>query len=479
MGDHRTLHFMRTAGGLAHRNALRKRIERVQVQRLVFLDDHKVLTDIRPESDNWEAGGTRYVDLQGGAHWLPPAARSFPASVTKGTRLSLQVDLSVASADVDPIPCEIVATATDVPADSGAPGAFTFRATVELGGTPLVRVVLVADAALADQVFYCSDFSIVWNAQVAGRTLSAGTTGPHRLYITYGAPDPGGRPQPTPFGDAPPLLEDGITEKRMSSAVCTTESRWREAIKKVDPATGQPWDRNDPHVIVQWLMNWIPRYTLTRNPNVPRKYGHPQYHWDRTVDPPRQISAWPLADYAEYFAECQAIVRFIRGILLQVGCPGVVEHVLVYAHPDDGGTTVREDSVIPPDMDPSKYAMGKKGPTLPGGLAHPSAQAPGLASGLTDKVVLVGEIMPEHRVVNSFEACLKFTFGGRLAYYAGGGGGFSPSKEHVIHCFFQLIWFKYVDEHDKSAGNRVAAIVYPTTDPAVYGPKGDDARWPF
>jgi len=218
MGDLGRLRFMRTAGGLNHRNALRKKITRVTVQRLVFLDDHKMLTDISHTGVNWAAGGTKYVQKQGGAHWLA-AGQSFPASVTKATRLAIEVDIGVESADADPIECVITATASLPAGDTGAPEAFTFKATAVLGGAAVVRLRLVAAAPLADHVFVALDWALSWQAVAAGRTFDMGKTGPHRLYVTYGTPEAGGRPLVHPFGEDPAPIEDGITDKRMHAAV--------------------------------------------------------------------------------------------------------------------------------------------------------------------------------------------------------------------------------------------------------------------
>jgi hypothetical protein len=214
------LRVMRTAGGLAHLNALRKTIRAAKVVQLTFLDDHCVLKNIPPSAPSdretsWANEGTLYVELAGGAHWKSEPAVSFPVSLTKSTTLSIALAIDVDSPDTDPIDCQISGTAVGTSDLSSADESLQFAGAVILGGSATAEVVVIGANPLPNEVFDCPDFEIEWTAQVAGRSLSMGRTGPHHLYVTYDRPNVGGLPQVSPLGvfarsrwaDVPPAGE--------------------------------------------------------------------------------------------------------------------------------------------------------------------------------------------------------------------------------------------------------------------------------
>jgi hypothetical protein len=494
MGDQGTLRFMRTAGGLQQRNAVRKRLSSIRVKRLTFLTDHRMLTDIRPEDDNWEAGGRRYAEMNGGAHWDAESGQSFPASVTKGTDIVIGIELEINSADVDPVDCKIVGTCRGTSDLSAADASLVFEASFVLGTSAPSSLTLTGKKPLANEVFECPSWFIDWKTEVAGRVFDSGTSGPHHLYVTYDTPIPAGAPLVSPFGPVPPLLEDGITEKRMQAAVSLTEERWRGAINEIDKETGKPYDRNDPHTLVRFLMTWVDGYTLaTADFNkVPQKYDHPRYLLDTTPGHVHRISAWPVYQFHKFLAECQAIVRFVRGVLMQIGCPGLVEFVVVYARSDQAaGAIALEDSVIPPDPDPSKYRpkTGTNRRLVRGLLRDFDHSQEGLQS-LTDKVVFppgdkypTGQVILAGDILNTYEACLKFTYpvkDGKTRYYGGGVKRPAESAQMMLWCFKQLVWTVSSPSGDPGKPNsRVTEIAYPAGDPSTYYPDGDPNRWPL
>jgi hypothetical protein len=446
MGDQGTLRVMRTGGGLTHRNAVRKKVTELSIARLTFLSDHGLLTNIAPESTNWRTGGKRYVDLEGGAHWKPAAGKSFPVSVTKGTSLQIELELSVVLADTDPIE----GTIHGEPAGGGrATESFLqFDGKVVVGGGTSVKVSLTAKGPLPDEIVELDARSIAWKVTLAGETFDLGSTGPHRLYLTYGKPDPGGLPMPTPFGPQPPPVEDGITEKRMRAAVNRTHEMLQQAVGLVDPSTQLSLDRNDPHVIVNMLFRTFKGYALIADKGL-ATFNHPTYF-------NRQGGAWPMADHIDESGECQAIVRFIRAVLMQIGCPGEAKLVVVFASFDvDRGATPLEDDIIPPDPDKTKYRPdpdkgGKMG--VSGGLQRDELRSVKIRGvdrmvvlGLADSPVKPGQMLEVSTVLNAYEACLKFTFGGKMRYYGGGvpGSDFTSALE-VLHVFASLVWWRTV-----------------------------------
>lgn len=454
MADLGRLYFMRTAGGLTHRNALRKKIERVAVTQLRFLDDHGLLTDLVRSGEDWRRGGTKFVDKQGGAHWRWDG-ESHPASVTKGTRLTLEVDLQVGSADADPIDCIVKAVATLRAGDSGAPKAFTFTATTILGGQPTIRLRLSAEEPLADQVFLADDWALDWTVEAAGRTFIAGQTGPHRLYVTFGTPNPATQTETTPFGTviAPPL-EAGITDKRMNAAITLTEDMWRTSIPIIEANRNVDLDKKEPHDLA-WAMNCaVQGYTLQADASVPAQFRQPTYLNQDAG--PWQGGAWPLTAYREQRAECQAIVRLLRAMILQIGMPGQADYVVVYAHENvNRGTTALVDSVVPTDPDPAKYRFDPKRQAmmLQAGLSRDFLRV-GMVNGQPTEQVLslaaervaVGMTLNPGDVFNTFEACLRYTQGGKTYYYGGGivGERFDSPEAVLRFSFWGLVWHSHV-----------------------------------
>jgi hypothetical protein len=466
MGDQGTLRVMRTGGGLTHRNAVRKRITTLRVERLTFLTDHGLLTDKAGVAADWKSGGARYVELEGGAHWQPALGKSFPASVTKGTTLQIELELSVDPPDADPIEGTLHGEPSGT---ASSPGPFlAFESALVVGGSASVKLSLTAKGALPNEVFDLDSRSIAWKATIAGEPFDLGATGPHHLYVTYGAPNVGGLPLPTPFGPDPAPLEDGITDKRMSAAVTLTDKMSKQAVKIEDPDTKLPMDRDDPHVIAHILIASIPGYTLKKaEPPLPPEFGHPGYFNDGPGM--AQAGAWPIFDFMEQKAECQAIVRFVRGMLLQIGCPGEAHLVVVYAHADvDKGATALEDSILPPDPDATKYRMFDR-IRVAGGLNRNSERVVVTQNGvpeqqqlsLADSLVHVGDLIEPGLVLNSYEACLKFTFGGKTRYYGGGvpGAAFKSALE-VIGVFYALVWTTTVFDGAGKKVRRVEEIVH-------------------
>lgn len=466
MGDQGQLRVMRTATGLGHHNALRKRLLALRIERLTFRDDHAMLTDEAGPSASFRATGTRYVELEGGAHWKP--GTSFPASLTKGTKVRVAIEITADPPDADPIDGTVRATPSG--AASSDPDAFlTFEGPIRVGGGGAkIELTLEAKEPLPDEVFDCPGRSLAWQVTLGDRTFDLGTTGPHHLYITYSTPDAGGRPMPTPFGTEPAPLEEGITEKRMEAAVTLTEKMWRQAIHIEDPETGELMDRNDPHVLARILNATVPGYTLSSDPSVPAELGHPHYFNDHPSM--ARTGAWPIFDYMAQRAECQAIVRFVRGILMQIGCPGQARLVVVYAHANvDGGATALADAVLPPDSDATKYRPDNNGQMrLRPGLHRDAARlgvvdgAPVLQTlGLADSKVEVGEMIAPGTVLNAYEACLEFTHGGKTRYYGGGVPASAfKSPQEVIGVFWGLVWTSQVMIAPGVFRNRVDEIVH-------------------
>jgi hypothetical protein len=268
----------------------------------------------------------------------------------------------------------------------------------------------------------------------------AGASWQHVIYVTLAQPI-----------DMAGTREEGITTKHMETAV------------RLVGSIGS----NEPHPIVAGLMGLLGTYWLeptpppwyTGPPPEPR-FGYPKYFNG-------EGGAWPIADTMGAVGECQAIVRFVRAMIKQVGCPGTANVVLVFADPDvnNGNDALEEDfeAPVPPGKAYANYGL----------IDYPSKVINGQACEptLVDRRPTEGQVYnmkadprsttpPTFIGANNFEACLKFTAGTPgppdVVKYYGGGAGTYPTKERVILAFQALCW---VSELPSPPGKRLLKVV--------------------
>jgi hypothetical protein len=234
---------------------------------------------------------------------------------------------------------------------------------------------------------YSEDIKIEWKITTKQGTINAGVTR-HIIYGIFGDPINEGLP------------EDGATTKRMDTAM-----QW--VIQTL---------RREPDEIVEKLFGFFQGYTLNFN-MLPKELRD-----ELDADPVKKQKltnagfasylkediggAWPLAEFKKYGGECQAIVRLIRGMLHQIGCPGIIEVMYVNA-------------VAPNHLKPviSSYGTVCLGPDSKKKYA------------LVDGEVHIDGIYGKNDKVgfNNYEAYMKFTFKDksgvdRVAWIGGGVG---------------------------------------------------------
>lgn len=224
--------------------------------------------------------------------------------------------------------------------------------------------------------------------------------------------------------------EEGVTERRL-----------RAAMELVGAAAS-----DDLRSIASSVMATVKQYTLTKDPSL-SQFAHPRY---------RNASggAWPIAQYADKSAECQAICRFARAVMAQVGCPGSYDVYVVWAEPTkDGGKTAVE---APIDGPCGLIAWNEANP-------HPQ----GWQARLADRPCVEGGVYamdgtdPTYIGFNSFEACLRVGYidsnnGAQKYVYYGGGipGVVFKSAQEVLPAFYALCWVS----HD-GVNNRVEKVI--------------------
>src|SRR5262249_755762 len=236
------------------------------------------------------------------------------------------------------------------------------------------------------------------------------------------------------------------------------------------PAAAKEMGRDEalerPFAIVNALRKLLKGYRLSADPNL-AAYGHSDYFGD-LADRGKgswgtwRGGAWPIADYIEQRAQCQAICRFVRNVFLMVGLPGKPELVYVFA-----------DKAKPHEAAETKWS----------GHALDKEKQALLDQYVSDADVAAGVIFPPPGTKqkgkapipqrNNYEACLKYTFGQNSLYF-GGGAGVYRNKESVLRVFPCFVEVEQV-EYERDARGNVTAWGYRVTKvlQRYRGPKGE------
>lgn len=328
---------------------------------------------------NWTDAGQPYSEPE----WA--TGRQHPVSHDMDSHVVLEVELAVgpanASMELGAMFAEGSGLDFESPMVEFEPGAMSITLTSK---EPLSAEIRAVDLSLA--------WSIEWWRGDMNATLTPAATS-NVSYMTMSKP-------------RLDTWEDGATRRRMTRAV-----EWVEPLGTIDP-----------HRIVEDLFRRVPNYTLHRNENVPASYGHPAYFNDDS-------GAWPLTDYPQYAAECQAIVRMVRAIAHQIGLPGKTDVVVIWTDPNvNGGQTVLEAAH-------GEGGLGGRVRHRNGVCEHPK---------LADMAVEVGttyQDVPGNPGMNNFEACMRYEHAGEVVYHAGGAGTFDAIDD-IIGVFWGLVWIR-------------------------------------
>jgi hypothetical protein len=381
----------------------RTKITSMKVLSLTFTSDHHLMTS---NNSGWtDSGSINKPDWTYGK-------QSFAISHTKNLPVSVQVDFEVNPGNADATDATVTGTA--------AFGSLVFTTKQSFkGGT--VTIKATSSTPLPDLVQKLTG-NITWSVDTKeDGTFAAGDSWGHTVYVTMGTPENVGG------------LETGITQFRMDKSV---------ALVQATGAAQAPWD-SAPDAIVLSLMKTLGMYTVVPSQDAALvALDHPQY--GNSVEGPMVPGgAWNFADHIPAQAECQAIVRFVRGVIKQIGCPGTAQIMTVYVDPtvNNGNTALEDDYEHPP-----------KGNC---GLHHVASQTINnqtcLCLLLDTDPGSVGKVWDGNErgrmpglEANFYEACMRFTSpAGTVRYYPGGtAGGFYPTKEAVIAVpmFAALVW---------------------------------------
>jgi hypothetical protein len=395
-------------GGATVHVKYRTKITSIQLTKLIYKTDHHLMTD---NTADWLDTGSPIAKPE----WISGNSCN-SVSHSKSQSMAVDLEFAVEPANADQTTADVIGNA---PWTAGLNHPYyTFAATNQKfkGGTVTIPATLRTTPPAVVEIL---SGDVTWSVKTRDDgPFDAGSSTGHLLYMTMNTPV------------SAPGREAGITEKRV-----------RRSVTLVGQATP-----DDPHAIARYLQNLFHGYTLTSSPNVPAKFHHPRYFADPDQGEVESgAGAWPACDFLAETAECQAIIRFVRAAMMQVGCPGVIAVVVVWADPNNHAKVMEGD-----------WDAGA------GGLSGVTKTVNGRRwfATLADREVEEGDVLdPDSNVgFNNFEACLKLTFGGKTMYYGGGAGDY-PTKEEVIEVFSALCWFSVVTTADGQVKKRIEKIV--------------------
>lgn len=367
----------------------------VSIQSVTFLDDHKKIrnniTDFKNEGEVKTPQSTRGSDAY------------VYASYTKSATFRISMEINVVPLSDPPETFRIVGSApwagltfesADLSPDSG-------KHVIELHSTPLPNRI----ARLSGD--------IQWTVQIEDTSIGLAPTVNVVLFVTMD----------TPLGEAAPAWEeDGITIARMEAAMS-----WIE-----------PLNTLDPFEITSGLMQHFSGYTLGVDPAVPKQHNQPSYYSNSTG------GAWPLYQFVNQGAHCQAIARLVRGMLRQVGVRGI-SVLRVWGDPRlPPAAGVRPPYMLCMAVMENDWKIG-----APDGLDWSQSPSPRhlQTAWWVGEPVEVGDGSPggdrPSPSVNYYEACVKVTVGKEDRYFPGGvdlHGRLMKQAGEVIEVFWGLVW---------------------------------------
>jgi hypothetical protein len=367
-----------------------KRLLTLELISLRFWSDYGL---IKNEETKWTNTGSRYPVPE----WV--SGRAVASPIVHNLEKNVKLDLTFKGGP--PGACAEQGTI-----EGTGPEGITF--TKDVTFKPGKQTVTLTSPEKTPKEVKELDMSISWSAATELASYSGSTQ--NETYLTMARP---------------------MDEKHQEDGV--TKNRAKTAVGLVGQAASL-----EPHKIVESLMARFPFYTLKRHPDVPVEHKHPTY-FNSTG------GAWPMAEFADKSGECQAIVRLVRGVLKQVGCPGEAKTYVVWSDPNvNNGNTVLEAEY-------PKRTLHDRDKTV-NGVVWSAALAD------RDPIAVDTVFTPDTMGMNTFEACLRFAHGGSTKYY-GGGAGIYDSYEEVIHAFFALVWFSWETDAVGNTNYRIQEIV--------------------
>lgn len=412
----------RATVGTGRDHKLNIRRANMALESITFESDHHVMHDNYMLNDTsvpewarvdwgWSASGNKYSkpEWEGG--------KSAPVSQSQETKLRLELGLKVELKKGPPLKGRLVGEVENV-----SDGTFEFRSDpLEIDSGEHAITVSGGDA-LPDWPIRLADRPIKWTFRARQGTIDLGTSGPHTVLVSFDTPINRGEP------------EDGATRARMRGG-----TEWVRAMGKGTSVEliGRLFDQFDRYVLGYRYLSDEQKEAVRDTPHL--KEYMTQVDWPAFLHSnapnsderlQEQGGAWPLMVLEDFGGECQAMVRFVRGILVQLGHEeGTIETMYVNASAEHPKAPIIRT-----------YGTGCDGPRDDRGYA------------LVDREVEVGKKydVEGHAVGwNNFEAYLQYTYendeGETMQAWYGGGIGLikQPQREPLSDEFKKTLLFVF------------------------------------
>jgi LysM repeat protein len=375
----------------------------IEVKSITFLNDHEKLVK---NTTDWTKKGAEIKEPK----W--DLTHSDPVVVTMGSTLQCKIVFSVQGPSVLKI---------DGDFEGNGNWQFNTFAGHKIFQPKETTIDVTGQDTIPEIVSKFENCNIAWKVKGAKGEIDAGTAGPITFFSILGTPLIQNNP------------EDGLTTRRMEIAV-----EWVNACGTIVPVeiVEKLFDRYKVYTLG---FDYLPQNLQDELAKDPLKKkalsdaGFAAYVNDKVG------GAWPLAEFEKYGGECQAIVRLVRGILHQVGCPGIIELKYVNAVID------------------SSYIVKTKVLDVGTRVTGPDSKK-GYA--LVDGAVSVGQFCTSADAgFNNYEAYMKYTYpvsGKNMAAWFGGGAGkfgevdtgdpaaVSTFEESLINVFWGIVEYEAV-----------------------------------
>lgn len=383
---------------------------KAKVVTLRFLTDHHLIKD---QTAFWDDSGLLYSKPE----FVWGGKPSNPISHSHDEHIEVIVEIELEPASVPPQQYLVTGDATWTSAKNARRPGFkmTFETITMLqGGKQPVKLRSREKLPVGvDEL----DGEISWSISAP---MPAGNVGPawslaatwtfkHKLLVTLGPPIVVA-PRASRTETEGTYREWGITHRRMAAAI-----DWI------------PEAQTDPHIIAETLKNGV-GYTLIPDPAVPPQFDHPMY-WGVTM------GAWPVFEFANKGAHCQAIIRITMAMMRIAGVTARYRFVVIWEEPPGAAGATAGIKIEQVTLG-NETTIGLNTTRVVDGVTQEAA--------LIDGAVQVGATYSRrngrHPQPNKYEACLELEAGGKRMYYGGGSGTWPTETEAVTKSFWGLIW---------------------------------------
>ncbi len=377
-------------------------ISSIDLVSLTFLNDHGLL---KSEETKWTDTGTPFDPPD----WTAAGVKH-PVSVTKETHVKVEVEYTVAAEDACPEGGMISATAFG----NHAYGYDAVDFAPSKAPAAMAPIAIYKAPRLIQRM---NTFDAVWTAD-ADSTHAMGTS-QNEMFVIFG---------PSKLGE---FSEDGATLKRMRTSVDWAKQAL--TVQEVD-IIEYLFDQFDRYVLGVDQLTATEQAELRANPDLMTALTDadwPTFFAKNNGG----VGAWPIADDKSWGAECQAICRFIRGIMRQIGAKSKLDFRTYTADFSDPETPLNQGAPTGPRSD-FTYLLADQEVHVLRTYWAPVEDSSGIPLDI-----------PQNNGPwpgwNNFEAYLKVTpdDGGEVRLF-GGGVGILEKKTNPLHVFYAIVELK-------------------------------------